>query len=103
MTRLNVLYNLSLPHDIIKYIYSFLSGSCDKCMSITVEYYLYNKCVIYKYYNIFDDRYFFPREMEEYKLLCYNCSNNYKKYFNKNKYDENDESYENYFIDYSSE
>ena len=77
MSRLNVLKHISLPTDIINYIYNFLSGKCEKCFCLTDEINLFENCIVYKYYNIFDDRYFFPREMEEFNYLCNLCKNRY--------------------------
>ena len=62
--------NNYLNDDIIIYILTFLYGSCGLCSKKFYEYYLIKNCEIYKYYNIFDDRYFFPREMEKYRYLC---------------------------------
>jgi hypothetical protein len=103
MNRLNCLNSLlSLPPDLIEYIKYFLKQKCNKCEVICDEYYLYKNCVIYKYYNIFDDRYFFPREMEEYNNLCINCSKKFKLISNKNS-GEKENKYLNYFMDYSPE
>ena len=101
MNRLNYLnIYLSLPQDLIEYIKFFLKGKCNKCEVICDEYNLYKNCVIYKYYNIFDDRYFFPREMEEYNYLCMFCKNKYLPY---TFYEKNEESIDNkiYLMDYS--
>ena len=78
MSRIDCLYkNINLPTDVIKYIFSFLICKCSKCSLEKDEYYLYKNCEIYKYYNIFDDRFFFPREMEEFNFLCWSCKNKF--------------------------
>ena len=100
MNRLNALYNLSLPIDISKYIFTFLSGYCKKCLSLTDEINLYNNCIVYKYYNIFNDNYFFPREMEEYKYLCNVCKNKFSV-TKGDSVDKNDNIKYIYLIDYS--
>jgi len=104
MTRLRYLNSyLSLPIELIDYIKNFLTGRCEKCEIVWDEYYLYKNCVIYKYYNIFDDRYFFPREMEEYTYLCLMCKNKHYPCVNhENTNDTNDTNDKKiYLMDYS--
>ena len=99
MNRLNYLnYFISLPFELRSLIKSFLIGKCDKCLQYYDEFILFKKCVVFKYYNIFDDRYFFPREMEEYNLLCKYCKNQYRIVNSENEND-NDTIY---LMDYSA-
>lgn len=71
-------YN-KLPLDICIYVSKFIFSKCDKCKKVCHFTNLYQKCIIFKYKNVFQDDYNFDEEIERFNIICINCVKKYKK------------------------
>jgi hydrogenase maturation factor HypF (carbamoyltransferase family) len=66
-----------LPYDLHFLLLEFFSGKCNKCNHEYCYNELNHNCVIFQYYSVFDEDYYFQKNPQKFKYLCNTCKKEY--------------------------
>lgn len=66
-----------LPFELNNLILDFCCGECNKCNKTFSHDQLNFNCVIFQYYSVFEEDYYFQKNPQKYKYLCTHCKKEY--------------------------